>query len=490
MLLQSLVLIPFAAGCAALLTKPHRPRRVLLTATALAHFGMTATAVTRRPVSELGGLLALDALGILFLGITSLLFLTVTVYGIGYLGREHSGPRRDFKDSTLFTNAPEAIFTACLLFFLAAMSLVCLSGHLGMLWAGIETTTLASAPLIYFHRHNRSLEASWKYLMICSVGIALALIGNILLYASLVQDGPGPGMFLQEMIASASAMDQPWFKAGFLFIVVGYGTKMGLAPLHTWLPDAHSESPSVVSALLSGALLNCAFLGILRAFELGLAAGQAEFCRSVLIAFGVLSMGFAAVFIINQGDFKRLLAYSSVEHMGILSLGVGLGGIAVFGAMLHTINHSIAKCMLFLLAGNIMQTYRTRSAHDVRGVLKVLPVTGVLWIAGFLAIAGIPPFGLFVSEFTILTGAVGSGRFGVAAAYLVLLTIIFAAMAVPILRMAQGSPIPGLAERQKESVVFILPPMVLAAAAILLGLTLPLPLHQVLTDASSLLGVE
>jgi hydrogenase-4 component F len=490
MLLQSLILLPFAAGGAALLIRPHWLRRLLLTASALAHLGMTGAALALRPEPEWDGLLALDALGILFLGITSLLFTVVTVYGLGYLEREHSGPRADYKDATIFTNAPEAVFTACLLFFLAAMSLVCLSSHLGLLWAGVEATTLASAPLIYFHRHNRSLEASWKYLMICSVGIALALIGNILLYAALTQDGNGPGMLLPEMIAQAPGMDSAWFQAAFLFVVVGYGTKMGLAPLHTWLPDAHSESPSLVSALLSGALLNCAFLGILRVFEIGLAADQAEFCRTIFVFFGLVSMGFAAVFIINQGDYKRLLAYSSVEHMGILSLGVGLGGAAVFGAMLHAVNHSMAKCMLFLLAGNIMQAYRTRSSHDVHGLLKVLPATGVLWVAGFLAIAGAPPFGLFISEFTILSGAVGSGRFGVAAVYLLLLVLIFGAMAVPVLRMAQGSPVPGQGNGQKESALAVVPPLVLAAAVVMLGVTIPAPLQTLLRDASRLLGVE
>ncbi len=214
---------------------------------------------------------------------------------------------------------------------------------------GVETTTLASAPLIYFHRHQRSLEATWKYLMICSVGIALALMGNILLSISMVgSDTRGGTMLLADLLAAAPGMQPFWLKAAFIFLLVGYGTKMGLAPMHNWLPDAHSESPSLVSALLSGALLNCAFLGILRAHQICTAAGIADFSSDLLVFFGLLSMVMAAIFIVGQGDYKRLLAYSSVEHMGILALGVGIGGGAAFGAMFHAVNHSLTKAGLFL----------------------------------------------------------------------------------------------------------------------------------------------
>ena len=204
---------------------------------------------------------------------------------------------------------------------------------------------------------------------------------------------------LARMTAGAATFNQPWLKAAFIFLLVGYGTKMGLAPLHTWLPDAHSEAPSVVSALLSGALLNCAFLAILRVHT-GLRGGRAwaRSRRELLRLFGLFSMAVAAVFILGQTDYKRMLAYSSVEHMGILALGVGLGGAGSFGALLHAVNHSLAKAMLFLLAGNILAAYRTKATAEVRGMARVLPVTGALWIAGFLAITGSPPFGPFVSR--------------------------------------------------------------------------------------------
>ena len=338
----------------------------------------------------------------------------------------------------MFTDAPEARFVGCLLLFLATMTLVAESRHLGLLWVGVEATTLASAPLIYFHRHHRSLEATWKYLLICSVGIALALQGNFFL-AVAARGAPEVHLTIEHLLSGSRQLDPLWLKAAFLMFLVGYGTKMGLAPMHTWLPDAHSEAPSVISALLSGALLNCAFLGILRIHAIMGAAGLGGFSSQLLIGLGMLSMAVAAVFIIEQADFKRMLAYSSVEHMGILSLGAGLGGVAGMGSLLHMVNHSFTKAMLFLLAGNILAAYRTKSTRQVRGLLQTLPLTGPLWVAGFLAIAGSPPFGLFVSELIILKGALQGGHVWVAAAYLTALGVIFVGMARSVLQMAYGA---------------------------------------------------
>jgi hydrogenase-4 component F len=272
-----------------------------------------------------------------------------------------------------------------------------------------------------------------------------------------------------------------------LFLLVGYGTKMGLAPLHTWLPDAHSEAPSVVSALLSGALLNCAFLGILRAQQLSAAAGDAAFGRELLVGFGLLSMAVAAVFITAQADYKRLLAYSSVEHMGILALGVGVGGAATFGALLHAVNHSTAKAMLFLLAGNILTAYRSKSTRDVHGVMRRLPVSGGLWLLGFFAIVGAPPFGPFLSELTILKGALDQGHTVVAVAYVALLAVVFIGMAKAMLPMAQGtSPDPG--GGGAEPALAILPPACLAGLVSLLGIYVPPTLRGLIEATARVVG--
>jgi hydrogenase-4 component F len=489
-MITALIIMPTLAGLLAFLIRPNAPRRVLLLLSAITHTSLTAACWFSRPAPVLSGWLMLDAPGVLFLGITSVIFLVASVYAVGYLGREDAGRRKDFEEGVGFINAPEKVFTGTLLFFLAAMTLVAVSQHFGLLWVAVEATTLASAPLIYFHRHHRSLEATWKYLLICSVGIALALLGNFFLaVAASVNDGSSVPLVLNDMLRLGTHFNIPWLKAAFLFLLVGYGTKMGLAPLHTWLPDAHSEAPSVVSALLSGALLNCAFLGILRAQQVLNAAGQAAFGRELLLLFGLASMAVAAVFIVSQADYKRMLAYSSVEHMGILSIGIGLGGTGAFGAMLHAVNHSVTKAMLFLVAGNILTAFRTKRVAEVQGVLGILPVSGVLWVGGFLAITGSPPFGPFLSEFTIFKAAVDGGNGVAAVVYLILLALIFIGMITAALRMAQGAPEKvAMNVSRAEGSLSIASPLALALLILLLGVYIPPPLRDILREAARVVG--
>jgi hydrogenase-4 component F len=348
--------------------------------------------------------------------------------------------------------------------------------------------------LIYFHRHRHSLEATWKYLVICSVGIALALLGNFFLAVAARAPGGAPiPLTLDELSLHAASLNPRWLEAAFLLFLVGYGTKMGLAPLHTWLPDAHSEAPSVVSALLSGALLNCALLAILRAHGLLAAAGLGSFSRELLIIFGLFSMALAAIFIVGQRDYKRMLAYSSVEHMGILALGAGIGGLAGCGALLHAVNHCLTKAMLFLAAGNILAVYRTKSTAHTRGVLRVLPLTGVLWFAGFLAITGSPPFGPFLSELAILKGAIDQEHVGIAVAYLAALAVAFIGMASVVIKMVYGTP-GGTGETprlgQREPLWSIVPPAVLGLAVLVLGVYVPPRLVDLLHQAAAVLGVQ
>lgn len=492
-MILAIILTPLVAGGLAFFLRSDPLRRILLMAAAVAHAGLTAAAWTVRPLTFLGGWLALDSLEMLFLSVTSALFLVAAAYGIGYLKREGREPRADIEEGFLFPNAPEATFIGCLLIFLGTMSLVIASRHVGLMWVGIEATTLASAPLIHFHRHHRSLEAAWKYLVICSVGIAIALLGNFFLVVSTSPVGHRiSSLTIPELMAHAGELDPAWLKAAFLLLLVGYGTKMGLAPLHTWLPDAHSEAPSVISALLSGALLNCAFLAILRMHGVCVAAGLAAFSGELLILFGVVSMAVAAVFIIGQADYKRMLAYSSVEHMGIACLGIGVGGSASFGVLLHIVNHSLTKAMLFLLAGNILATYRTKSARQVTGVLRLLPVTGTLWLAGFFAITGSPPFGLFVSEFTILKGILDAHHDVLAGAYLVLLGAVFVGMAMVMLRMAHGVPPEAFEKspRRRERLSSTLPPAVFALTVLALGLWVPKGLAGAINEAIHALGIH
>ncbi|MBN1818244.1 MAG: hypothetical protein JW828_12865 [Sedimentisphaerales bacterium] len=489
-MLYALLLIPATAAILSLLVRNDLVRRVILVAASIGHMGFTVAAWNRQAKPVMNGWLMLDKPGLLFLTITSILFLACSVYAYGYLAGQSASKRQDEEEGTFFSNAPEAIFCACLLAFLTTMTLVTVSQHLGLLWVAMEATTLASAPLIYFHRHHRSLEATWKYLLICSVGIALALLGNFfLVIAASSPDVTDKSMLVNTLIRQGSVLNAPWLKAAFLFFLVGYGTKMGLAPLHTWLPDAHSESPSVVSALLSGALLNCAFLGILRSSQVCLAAGLGPFCRELLVLFGMLSLGWAAIFLFKQPDYKRMLAYSSVEHVGIMALGVGVGAGATFGAMLHAVNHSLTKAMLFLVAGNILAVYKTKTTERVSGILTVMPVTGILWVAGFFAIVGMPPFGLFLSEFTIVKSMLEQGKVGIAVAFLSILALIFIGMSIAFFHMAQGRkkddlPIHG----NPDTAIAVLPPMALGILTLMLGLYIPPALDRLLHAVALAMG--
>lgn len=479
------ILGPMIAGIAAYFIPNHPLRRMIWLIVAGMH--LAGTLVVGRAISPGPGSawVGFDELTALFLPLTSLLFLAASVYGVGALRRDALAPHPERMASRTFRFSPEAVFSGCMLLFLASMSCVILSRHFGLQWVAIEATTLASAPLIYYHRSRHSLEAAWKYLIICSVGIALALLGVFCLAMS--GSGVIEHLSIDGILAHAGGLKAEWLKLAFLFIIVGYGTKMGLAPLHTWLPDAHSEAPSPVSALLSGALLNCAFLSILRVHQICVQTGLAEFSRDLLLLFGMVSMGLACVFIIRQPDFKRLLAYSSVEHMGILALGVGLGNAGAYGSLLHAINHSLVKAMLFMAAGNILWMYRSKLSQNIKGILRRNPATGVLWLGGFLAVAGSPPFGTFLSEFIILKTIMDQARWGVGAVYLGSLLLAFVGMSTIMLKMALGGD-PHSPHREKMDPLCIAPPLMLGLLALIVGIWIPRNLHLDLIQAAQLIG--
>jgi hydrogenase-4 component F len=479
-MLAAIILVPVLLGITAFFLPLRQLRRYLLVAGGAAHLIMVVSMFVSEPSPLLAGWLMLDRLGLFFLAILSLLFLFTSIYSLDYLAKtaaEHEGRRRD----------PERIFVSSLLFFLATMTLVTLSHHLGLLWVAVEATTLASAPLIFFHRSVQSLEATWKYLLICSVGIALALFGTFFMAAAASNTGREMHLTLSRMIELGGLLDARLLRIAFIFLLVGYGTKMGLAPMHTWLPDAHSEAPSVVSSLLSGVLLNCAFLAVLRIYQICLAAGQDEFARNILVIFGLFSMLLAAVFILHQPNYKRMLAYSSVEHMGILALGIGMGPAAVFYTLFHALNHSLTKGMMFLTAGNILSGYKTKSSAEVNGLLRQVPVTGALWIGGFLAITGTPLFGMFISEFNLLGIAVHQNSYLIAILFLFFLTVIFIGMGKAVLPMAQGTPNPEH-QQVRESATSWLPPLILLLLTFMLGIYIPDWLNLLLSESAMSLG--
>src|SRR4029077_11977730 len=284
----------------------------------------------------------------------------------------------------------------------------------------------------------RSLEATWKYLLIGSVGIALALFGSFFLAYSSLKAGRESTLLFDQLIKDAPLLSAPWLHAAFVLLFVGYGTKMGLAPMHTWKPDAYGEAPGMVGAIFAGGVTSCAFLALLRIYQICRVGPEAAAARQIMVCMGLLSMAFAAVFVVRQRDFKRMLAYSSVEHMGILVLGIGIGGTAVYGALLHLINNGLTKGVMFLSAGNIHRAYGTKLTDDVQGAIRRVPLSGALFLAGFLAITGSPPFGPFVSEFIIVNAAMSTAQFVAGGLFLLLLGIIFVGMGSTVLAVVQG----------------------------------------------------
>jgi hydrogenase-4 component F len=491
-MIYSLLLIPTLCAALVFFSPAVWIRRVLLLGGAVAHLALVITCWITRPfVMDIAAtanapFVGLDPLGLLFLTITSVLFLMSSIYSIAYLQWENTGHHDEIEDAGFFHRAPDAVFMGCLLGFLAITTLVTVSRHFGLLWVAVEATTLVTVPLIIFHRNKHSLEAAWKYLILCSVGIALALLGT---YCLAVAAGGGKAALTVDALRYRNFENTlPWLKAAFILFLVGYGAKMGLAPMHAWLPDAHSEAPSSVSMLLSGALLNCALLAVLRLFQVCLAAGLADFARELLIVFGLFALGIAGVFLLRQVEYKRMLAYSSVEHIGIIVLGLGLGGVGEFGGLYHAINHSLTKGMLFLLAGNVLAAYQTRCIRDVHGMRRKLPWTGMLWLLGFFAITGAPPFGLFMSEFTILRASLAH-HWLVPTLYLGFLALVFIGMATSALGMAQGEDMPvSNAPEFRETFSVIAPPLLLACLTLLLGVYCPAPVAELLREASVSLG--
>jgi hydrogenase-4 component F len=474
-----LILLPLVLAAVTLAVPSRRWRPWLLPLGALAQLALALVAifqpVERLDVSALDDWLRLDALGKVFLGLLSVLFFICALYVPGYLALRPDRPNR--------------VFCANLFVCLAMMTLVTLAQHLGLMWVAMEAITLASAPLVYFNRSARALEATWKYLLISSVGIALALLGSFFLAYSSLYAKLDSSLAFSDLLRKAPDLSPPWLHAAFVLLFVGYGTKMGLAPMHTWKPDAYGEAPGVVGALLAGGVTSCAFLAILRVYRVCSAGAEAEVARHILIGMGLLSMAVAAVFVIRQRDYKRMLAYSSIEHMGILVLGLGLGGLAVYGALLHVINNGLTKGVLFLSAGNIHRAYGSRLVDDVRGALHRVPLSGALFLAGFLAITGSPPFGPFLSEFTIARAALGDGRFVVGGLFLLLLGIVFIGMGATVLAIVQGEPPKEpLAGGYRDSFRTGAPALLFLGLVLLLGLYIPPPLEALLREAAAAFG--
>lgn len=362
----------------------------------------------------IGGYIGIEPLSAWVLLCTGIVYLLASIYAIGYMRMLDEAPRLP-----LFY----MLFAAFALTMLAAP----LMNNIGLYWIAIEMTTLVSTFLIGFEHAAEAIEAAWKYIMIVSAGITLALLGTIFLYwsGSLVL-GPTYDMTWQVLQSIAPKLSQPVLLLAFLLMLIGYGTKVGLAPMHNWLPDAHSEGPAPVSVMLSGALLNTAMIGIVRFLAIADAAGIGPVCHLALVSLGILSLLVATLFIVRQNGVKRLMAYSSIEHMGVIALGFGFGGaLGIAGSLYHMVNHALNKSLMFFGAGNAMRAFGTKEIGKIHEVTRYFPAQGMIWLAGAIAITGAPPFGLFLSEFTILRAGFATVSAWAAYAMLLLLIAIF-----------------------------------------------------------------
>lgn len=429
-----------------------------------------------------GGLFYLDALSVIVLDITAVIGLLVSIYSAGYLNAELSRGEVSTGRVRLFYILTHS--------FLFTVFLALTVNNIGILWIAIEGTTLASTFLVGFHNDKYSIEAAWKYVIICSVGIAIALVGIIFLHLSSVEViDKTQSLQWNVLYDHAKELNSPVLRLSFLFVIIGFGTKSGLAPMHTWLPDAHSQAPSPISALLSGVLLNGALYAVIRVLSIvNHNLGDSRFTGNILMGFGLISIATAAVFILTQKDYKRLLAYSSIEHMGIVTLAIGLfTPLSVFAGLLHMINHSFTKVLLFLSAGNILQKYETRNISGIRGLLKVLPVSGLAFLIGLLAISGTPPFSIFASEVNVFLSFFADGRPVAGALFILLLALVFVGIAVTLFRTFYGDEAaekksPGETNHAGAAVLVLLL-MIISVT----GLFLPEALYDLITSAQRII---
>jgi hydrogenase-4 component F len=482
MMLLSLLLIPLAAAGLIVLTRRRTLMELLNTLAGMATLGAGAAIVAQAwsgaVLTAAGDFFRVDALSALMVAIITFLGAIASLYAIGYV-------RAELDD----THLPRVrLFFSLFHLFIFTMLVAVTTDNLGVMWIAIEGTTLATVFLVNLHQTRTSLEAAYKYLILSSVGIALAFIGTALVYYAGAAKAGEIAVNWSPLRAAAASLNTDVMRLAFVFIVIGYGTKAGLAPMHTWLPDAHSEAPAPISALMSGVLLNVGLYALMR-FKavVDVAVGQ-EFASRLLIGVGLLSLAVAAVFLVAQRNYKRMLAYSSVEHIGIICLGLGFGGYwGVFGALFHVVNHALVKSLLFILSGNILLKYDTTEIREVRGLLQAAPWTGALFLAGSLALIGLPPFAPFISEFIIFRAGLETHPWAAGAGVL-LLVVVFGGMLASVNRMLYGEP-PAHIRNGDTLCVWLAPLAANFALLTVLGLTLPSPFVVALQQVLRVLGV-
>jgi hydrogenase-4 component F len=473
----AILVIPiFAAAVLALLPGYVVTARLNVLAAGLTMFAAFSLFVVDRP--EPGPYLFVDDLNIVFITLSTFVAFTTSVFSATYIGHELAIGR--------LTPVYVRFYHAMYQVLMFAMNLALLANNLGLMWVAIELATLTTVVMVGIYRTHEALEAAWKYFILGSVGIALALFGTILVYMAarpVVGEGQD-AMVWTVLIERVAAFDPALLNVAFVFLLLGYGTKVGLAPLHAWLPDAHAEGPTPISAVLSGLLLNVALFAVLR-FKMLLAANPGALAPGpLLVTMGLASLVFAAFMLYRRFDIKRLFAYSSVEHMGIIAFAFGMGGpLANFAGLLHMVMHSLTKSAIFFAVGHIAQVKGTQKIAAIRGLTESHPWLGWGLVLGVVTIAGLPPFGIFMSEFLVVSSTFA--REPLLAIPLVGgLLVAFGALLLRLNGLAFGEPQGSLAPAEAS----LVPLYAHLALVLVAGLYLPPPLVAWFQHVATLLG--
>ena len=446
-------------------------------------FALVPTVLEKKIFFELQNYLFVDSLNILIIVALFFLLFCVAIYSIGYMQKEqfHGLEGKRVK-----------VFYFWMNLFIFCMSVVLFSNNFGIIWIAIEGTTLSTTFLIGFYNTKESVKASWQYIIICSFGIALGLFGIVTLYFTTYSQ-LGEGMLSlnwTNIMQIAHGINPALLKIAFVFFLVGFGTKAGLAPMHSWLPDAHSQSPTPISALMSGVLLSSAFYVILRLKAIANKTGLDGFTNHLFLIIGMLSIFIAAIAIIRQNDYKRLLAYSSMEHMGLIAFAFGIGNrLGIFAGLLHMINHVFAKGLMFSSVGSILVNFHTRDIFSIKGLYKSMPLTAIFVTLGVLGITGIPPFNIFVSEFFIVTAAFQEGMYFQIVFVLVLLVVIFGGFLYFFSSMLMGES-NDANDVKKEDYRMLFPMALLVLVMLYFGVTMPTHFKTILNGAVDIINAK
>jgi hydrogenase-4 component F len=477
-----LLLSPLAGGIALALLGHRRFAPEVNAAFAILTFGAAARLVARviadGPVEALEAQLFVDSLNVFLVALTAFVAMTTALFSRPYMRIEREHGRVSEGGMRLYHSMYQL--------FSFTMLLVLVTNNLGVMWVAMEAATLTTVLLVALYRTHASLEAAWKYFILCGVGIAQALFGTILVYFAAERIlGPGVGSLLWTHLDAVKGDLEPTVMSiAFVFLLVGYGTKVGLVPLHNWLPDAHAEGPTPISAVLSGLLLNVALYALIRFKVLTDGALERPFASALLMGFGLLSVAVAAFFLSRQRDIKRMFAYSSIEHMGLITFAFGMGGpVASFAGLLHMTVHSLTKSAIFFAVGHAAQKSGTQVMENIRGLAQVSPTVGWGLMLGSIAILGVPPFGVFASEFLILTTAIALQPWA-APILLVSLGVSFAAILGKVQPMVFGDP---TVERLPHRPALV-PVFAHLAIVLMLGLYIPPYLADWYRQAAKLLG--